>query len=97
MEYTEFRRHLGKAALTVNEFAALIGVNPSSVSNYARKRAVPRTYAALAILLGDFADRRVDFREILNRFGLPIRTAGTVRGKVTQIDEFRKQSAGKTF
>lgn len=68
MDYAEFRRHLGKAGLTVNAFADYVGVKPNSVSNYARKGGVPRNYALLAVLMGDAADRGVDFAAVLRRF-----------------------------
>lgn len=94
MEYSEFRRHLGKAGLTINEFASLIEVRASSVSNYSKKNAVPRQYAAIAVLLGDAADRKVDFRELLNRFGLPIHDQTVATSKIAHLDQFRKRPGG---
>lgn len=70
MDYAEFRRHLGKAGLTVNAFAGYMGVTPSSVSNHARRGQVPRSYAILAVLMGDAADRGVDFSSVLRRFAI---------------------------
>ena len=70
MDYHEFRRHLGKANLTVNEFAGYLGVQPSSVSNYAKRPSVPRAYAVMAVLLGDLADRAIDPQSVLGRFGI---------------------------
>lgn len=70
MNYAEFRRHLGKAGLTVNAFAGYMGVTPTSVSNHARRGQVPRSYAVLAVLMGDAADRGVDFSAVLRRFAI---------------------------
>ena len=70
MDYNEFRRHLGKAGLTINEFAGYLDVQPSSVSNHGKKPAVPVAYAVLAVLLGDAADRGIDFKAVLARFGV---------------------------
>src|SRR4051812_31927205 len=84
MDYEEFRRHVGKAGLNINEFAALVDVTPSSISNYAKKGRVPRHYALLAILLGDAAENRFDFRALFARFG-----AAASSEKVTQIDDYR--------
>lgn len=95
MEYTEFRRHLGKAGLTINEFAAFIEVFPSSVSNYARKGIVPIEYAVIAVLLGDAADRRVDFREILSQFGLRGRILSNTGSNVSRLDEYRPKPKHK--
>lgn len=89
MDYTEFRRHLGKAGLTVNEFAALLGIQPSSVSNYSSNPPVPTKLALLAVLLGDMADRGIDFRTVLSRYGLDAYPATADHEKVRQLDLFR--------
>ncbi len=95
MEYSEFKRHLGKAGLTINEFASLLDVSPSTVSNYGQKTGVPRSYAALAILLGHAADNNLDFRIALTRFGIMIESGD--RRKIARLDEYRvgKQRAPK--
>ena len=92
MDYQEFRRHIGKAGLTIKEYSALIDVRPGSISNYAKKVEVPRVHAVIAVLLGEAADRGVNFREVLARFGLPGRV-GT--GNVTALVEFVKRSSRK--
>jgi hypothetical protein len=71
----------------------LIEVRPSSISNYARKADVPKVHAVIAVLLGEAADRGVNFREVLARFGLPIRPHG---GNVTRLAEFVKRSGRKS-
>jgi hypothetical protein len=86
MDYEEFRRHLGKAGLNVNAFAALIDVTPSSISNYAKKPRVPRHYALLAVLLGHAGDNNIDYRALLTRFG--VATVASDQ-KVAQIEEYR--------
>jgi len=88
MNYGEFRRHLGKAGLSVNDYAALIDVRPSSISNYRKKVEVPRVHAVIAVMLGEAADRSVNFREVLARFGLPIQPRAR---NVTALAEFRKR------
>ena len=89
MDYHEFRRHLGKAGLTVNEFAGLIGVTPTAVSNYSKKGCVPTRHAVIAVLLGDAADRAVNFRELLARFGIKDqRNVGTL----SNIDVYRARA-----
>jgi predicted transcriptional regulator len=90
MGYEEFRRHLGKAGLNVNGFAALMDVTPSSISNYAKKARVPRHYALLAVLLGDSADNNVDFRALLARFDV---AAVSSDRKVAQLNEYRARAS----
>ncbi len=86
MDYEGFRRHVGKAGLNINEFAALVDVTPSAISNYAKKGRVPRHYALLAILLGDAAENNVDFHALLARYGYVAASSDT---KVAQIQEYR--------
>jgi predicted transcriptional regulator len=68
LDYREFRRHLGKAGFSVNQFAELLEVRPNSVSNYRRMPTVPRIYSLLAVLLGDCVDRGVDVTTLFERF-----------------------------
>ncbi|MCA8199188.1 XRE family transcriptional regulator [Burkholderia vietnamiensis] len=65
MTYDEFRRQLGKAGVTVKEFATLVRLNPNSVTNYARAGTVPPHFAVMAILMGEMAENHVDFRGAL--------------------------------
>lgn len=79
MDYAEFRRHLGKAGLTVNEYAALLRLHRGSISNYAKKDEVPHTHAMIAVLLGDAADRGTDYRSLLRRYHVLKSVAEVVR------------------
>jgi hypothetical protein len=88
MLYPEFRRHLGKAGMTINEFAAYLCVQPASVSNYSKSGSVPRTYAIIAIFLGDAADRGVNIVQLLESFGVTPR-AVPAGSNVKQLDMFR--------
>ena len=92
MHYAEFRRHLGKAGMTINDFAAYLGVRPASVSNYSKPGSVPRTYAIIAILLGDAADRGINAAELLANFGVLPRAVPT-GSNVEQLDMFRAARA----
>lgn len=67
MTYEEFRRQLGKAGLTVKEFAVLIKQKPNSISNYATQGEVPPHLAIIAALMGDMAESGMDFRKTLAR------------------------------
>lgn len=88
MLYAEFRRHLGKAGMTINDFAAYLCIRPASVSNYSKSGSVPRAYAIIAILLGEAADRGVDSVQLLGNFGITPRAEPT-GSNVKQIDMFR--------
>lgn len=77
MTYEEFQRQVGKAGLTMKAFAALICMNPISLSNYARQGDVPAHLAIIAALLGEMADKGLDYRAVLVRLEL---TAKKPRG-----------------
>ena len=77
MVYDEFRRHLGKAGLTIRQFADLLKMHPNSLTNYRKNGEVPTHVAIIAALMGEMADKKVDFKFILN--GLEI-TSKRARG-----------------
>lgn len=89
MDYTEFKRQVQKAGLTINEFSALIRVRPNSTSNFAKKPVVPETYAALAVLCAEFKERGIDFLELLARKGIH---APSPAAQVTSIEDYRKRN-----
>ena len=91
MIYTEFKRHLGKAGITVDGFASLLGVRPNSVSNHAKRSAVPVSYAVMAVLLGDAADRGIDCPKLLARYG--IRQAKKPEGNLASIENYRERKS----
>lgn len=70
MQYDEFKRRLGKAGLSVKEFAALIGVSCNAVSNYASRGAVPTHLAVEVTLMSEMAEKGIDFRTPLGGLDL---------------------------
>lgn len=88
MVYSEFRRHLGKAGMTINDFASFLCVRPASVSNYSKLGSVPRAYGIIVILLGESADRGVNNAQLLASFGITPHTFPT-GSNVKQLDMFR--------
>lgn len=66
MTYDEFQRQVGKAGLTIREFAGLVKMHRNSVTNYAKQGEVPSHLAVIAALLGAMADKKVDFRFVLD-------------------------------
>lgn len=84
MDYNEFQRHIGKAGLRLNEFASLMQMNPVSLSNYRQKGEVPMHLAVIAVLLGEMADRGIDYRPMLSAIKItPKKSRGVeFKGKV---------------
>lgn len=95
MRYAEFRRHLGKAGMTINHFAAYLGVRPASVSNYSKSGTVPRSYAIIAILLGETVDRGYNASELLESYGVFPQAVST-DSNTEQLDMFRSIQSTST-
>jgi len=82
MIYDEFKRHIGKAGLTIRAFAELLRLNPSSVSNYAKTGEVPSHLAVIVVLLAELAELKVDYREVLAKADIvPKKARGAGKGK----------------
>ncbi len=67
MLYAEFLALLGKAGLSVRAFAELIGMNPNSISNYARTGELPTHLALIAVLLVGVGELGGDYRQIMSK------------------------------
>lgn len=70
MTYEEFQRQIGKAGLTIRQFAELVKMNRVSLSNYGKKGEVPSHLAVIAALLGEMGERKIDFREVLSKIDI---------------------------
>ena len=82
MTYDEFQRHIGKAGLKIHQFAYLVKMNPISISNYGKKGEVPSHLAVIAALMGEMADRNIDYRNVLSRIDIvPKKPRGAGIGK----------------
>ncbi len=82
MDYDEFRRQLGKAGLTAKDFAELVKLNCNSITNYAQRGEVPTHLAVIAALLGEMAERKINFRDVLSRIEItPNKPRGAGIGK----------------
>ena len=82
MTYAEFQRQLGKAGLTIRDFADLIKMHRTSVTNYKRDGEVPAHLAIIATLMGEMAEHKIDFREALSRIDvLSKKPRGAGQGK----------------
>lgn len=83
MTYDEFQRQLGKAGLTLREFAGLLRMNPNSITNLSNKGNVPKHLATISALMGEMAEHRIDFRGVLAKIEIePSRPRGSgIEGK----------------
>ncbi len=67
MIYSEFLAELGKAGLSVRAFAELIGMNPNSISNYARTGELPTHLALITVLVVGVSALGGDYRQIISK------------------------------
>lgn len=67
MPYSEFTAELAKIGLSVRAFAELIGMNPNSISNYAREGELPSHLAQIALLMVGVSELGGSYRDIMSR------------------------------
>ena len=70
MFYADFLVELEKAGLSVRAFAELLGMNPNSISNYARSGALPTHLALIAVLIVGIKEMGGDYRQIMAKVKL---------------------------
>lgn len=70
MLYADFLNALGRARLSVRAFAELVGMNPNSISNYARSGELPTHLAFIAVLVAGVSDLGGDYRRVMSKVEL---------------------------
>ncbi|WP_407732881.1 hypothetical protein [Pseudomonas citronellolis] len=66
--------------MSVRAFAELIGMNPNSLSNYARSGELPTHIALIAVLVAGISEMGGDYRQIMSKVTLtPKRPRGGAR------------------
>ena len=70
MLYADFLDAIGRAGLSVRAFAELIGMNPNSISNYARAGELPTHLGLIAVLIAGMNDLGGDYRRIMSKVEL---------------------------
>ena len=70
MTYEEFQRQLGKAGISVKEFAGLLEMNRNSITNCSVRAEVPSHIAVIAALMAEMAEHQLDFKKALSRIDI---------------------------
>ncbi|MFP6860528.1 hypothetical protein, partial [Pseudomonas sp.] len=83
MTYEEFQRQLGKAGISVKEFAELLEMNRNSITNCSGRGEIPSHLAVIAALMAEMAEHQLDFKKALSRIDIaPKKPRGAgVKGK----------------
>lgn len=88
MDYDELVRNIGKAGLTIKEFAELIKANPNSITNLSNKeKKVPKNLAIIAMLLGELVDKKIDYKSLFDKLELEPQKARVEKSFGKQIKE----------
>lgn len=70
MPYANFLSELERANLSVRAFAELVGMNPNSISNYARAGELPTHLGLIAVLVAELGARGMDYRRVMSKVAL---------------------------
>lgn len=87
MTYSEFKDALARTGLTVREFAELIGMSPTAVSNYSKYNRVSKHLAVIVTLMAEMAEGGSDFRGALAKIDL---APGAPRGSAHELEGSRR-------
>lgn len=96
MSYSDFIEELRRVGLSVRAFAELIGMNPNSLSNYARQDLLPAHIGLIAVLLVGLSEKGGDYRQVMSKvFLTPKKPRGGARrgrfgGDPQQIMDFEE-------
>lgn len=64
MNYKELVRNIGKAGLTIKQFAELIKAKPNSITNLKNKEDIPKNLAIISVLLGELVDKKLPYEHL---------------------------------
>lgn len=70
MNYEELTRNIAKAGLDIKQFAELIKANPNSITNLKSKEKIPKNIAVIAVLLGEMADKGLEYKYLFEKLDL---------------------------
>lgn len=70
MKYSDFKKNIGKAGLTIEKFSDLIKSTPNSISNYASKGKVPKHLAIISTLLVEMEYHKIDYAHLFENMEL---------------------------
>jgi hypothetical protein len=64
MDYKTFKGYIRKSGLGIKDFAAQVGMNHKSISNYSKRKAVPQYLALISLMMLELEHRNVNLEEI---------------------------------
>jgi hypothetical protein len=86
MDYGEFQQVVSDAGLSLRQFAILLKLNPTSITNCKRRNSVSSHLAVTALLVRELALHGIDYASVIDRAGItPNAPRGTGRGAFSNI------------
>ena len=79
MPYADFLAEVERAGMTVRGFAELIGMNPNSITNYAKRGDLPQHIALVIVLVAEMAAHGIDYRTIIAKVAPTRQPRGATR------------------
>lgn len=79
MPYADFLAELERAGLSVRSFAELIGMNPNSITNYAKRGELPQHIALVAVLVSEMTACGVDYHTAIAKVAPTKKPRGATR------------------
>lgn len=79
LPYADFLVELERAGMTVRGFAELIGMNPNSITNYAKRGDLPQHIALVMVLVAEMAAQGIDYRATIAKVGPTRKPRGATR------------------
>jgi len=77
--YADFLAELERAGFSVRSFAELIGMNPNSITNYAKRGDLPQHIALIAVLVVEMVACGVDYRAAIAKVAPTKKPRGATR------------------
>ncbi len=93
MKYEDFREELRRAGLSNRTFAALLGLNPNSISNCKAFGVVPTHLAVIAALIRAMKEAGLDYASAIAH--VPIETKAS-RGRALGQQQHAKANTQRT-
>jgi hypothetical protein len=79
VHYADFLDELERAGLSVRSFADLIGMNPNSITNYARRGELPQHISLIAVLVAEMSACGLDYRTAIAKVAPTRKPRGATR------------------
>lgn len=82
MTYYQLVKNIRKSGLTIKEFASLIKISPTAITNYSKADRIPNHLAIISTLICEMETNNIDFKQAIENISaslLPV--APKIKGR----------------